>query len=86
MISNRPELLQEPQNPENPKVYHGPRNYFVNNSHGNNSRNCTCNLGNKIILEAIIYVIVIDAFLPWETEAQAKDVLSTILYVIVIVL
>ena len=35
-------------------------------------------------LSAIIYVIVLDAFLPWETEAQAKLFLSTMLYVIVL--
>ena len=35
---------------------------FFNNSHGNHSRNGNCNLATKIILEAIIYVIVTDAF------------------------
>ena len=30
--------------------YHGPRNYYVNNSQGNNLCNCNCNLTAKIIL------------------------------------
>ena len=41
--------------------YHGPQNHYVNNSHGDNSCNCNCNLATKIILETIISVIVIDA-------------------------
>ena len=32
------------------KTYHGPRNYYVNNSQGNKSCNCICNLPAKIIL------------------------------------
>ena len=30
--------------------YHGPRNYYLNNSQGNNSCNCNCNLAAKIII------------------------------------
>ena len=50
--------------------YHGPRNYYVINSHGNNSCNCNCNLATKITLETVIYVILIDTF-SMKTEALA---------------
>ena len=67
-------MLEQPRLPR--LVYHGPRNFHVNNSQGNNSCNCNCNLAAQIILEAIIYVIVNDAFVPWETEAHSKFSLS----------
>ena len=31
-------------------VYHGPRNYYVNNLQGNKSCNCNCNLAAKVNL------------------------------------
>ena len=34
--------------------------------------NCTCNMAAKIILQANIHVIVIDAFVSYETEAHGK--------------
>ena len=67
------------------KGHHGPRNYYVNNSHGNNSCYCNCNLATKISLETIIYVIVIDAFLHGKQRHKQKLFLSTIIHVIVIV-
>ena len=67
-------------------IYHGPRNDYVNNSQRNKSCNCNCNLAAKIILQAIVYVIVIDAFWPRGTEAHANNIsLENILNVITIV-
>ena len=50
-------------------MYHGPRHYHVSNSQRSNS--CNCKLAAKT-LEAILYVIVIDAFVPREEEAHVK--------------
>ena len=65
--------------------YHGPRNYYVNNSQRNNSCNCNCSLAAKIILLEIIYVIVIDGLSNGKQRHMQKLFLSTIIYVIVIV-
>ena len=65
--------------------YHGLRNDYVNSVQEANSCNCNCNLAASIILNAIIYVIVLDAFAPRETEAHAKSFLLTIYYELVIV-
>ena len=65
--------------------HNGPQNHYVNRSHGNNSCNCNCKLAAKFIPKAIPYVIVIDAFLPWETESHTKIILSRIGSVIVLV-
>ena len=67
------------------EIYHDPRNYYVNNSQGNNSLNCVCNLAAKIILKEIIYVIVIDTLYNGKQRHMQKLFLSTIGYVIVIV-
>ena len=48
----------------------------MNNLHGNTSCNCNSNLAANIDPWEIIYVIVVDAFVPWETEAQAKTNIS----------
>ena len=64
-------------------MYHGPQKYYINNLQRNIS--CICNLAAKKILRGAIYVIVIDAFLPWEQRHMQKLSLSRTCYVIVTV-
>ena len=52
--------------------YHGPRNYYANNSQGNDSCNCDCNLAAQIHLLATVDVIAIDEFLPWVGRGTCK--------------
>ena len=56
----------------NARSCHGPQSYYVNISQRNSLCNCNCNVAAKIILKAIIYVILPDAFVSCETEAHAK--------------
>ena len=54
---------------------HGPRNYHVKNWQMNSSNSCNsnCNLAATKILSGVIYVVVFDALVPWETEAPSPD-------------
>ena len=52
----------------------------------NASGHCHCNLATQIILQPNIYVIASDAFVPWKTDAHAKNnSLESFVYVIVVV-
>ena len=52
---------------------------YVNDLKSNNSCNCFRNLATIIILQAIIYVIAIDAFVPWEQRHMQASLFENLL-------
>ena len=52
--------------------YHGPRDYYINSSQGNNSCNCNCNFAPQNNSQRNYLCNCIWYSLQWQTEAHAK--------------